>query len=106
GRKCVVSRRSHGSARSRLASALFSGNLLYGGRALRHRAGRDRVAPVPALGRQRRARTRRRARLFDESGMEGYDEEVSLAAARSRATTLAAFPVVLYSKPGLAECFV
>src|SRR5690606_5344072 len=85
------------------ASALFSGNLLYGGRALRHRAGRDRVAPVPVLGRQRRSRTRRRARLFDESGMEGYDAGESLAAAPSRAPTLAASPAVLARKPGLAE---
>ena len=41
--------------------------------------------------------------MFDESGKEGYDAGEALAAAPSRAPTLAASPAVLARKPGLAE---
>src|SRR5690606_30083614 len=56
------------------------------------------------MDRQGRSRTRRRARLFDDSGMDGYDAEEPLAAAPARAPVLAASPAArLTRNPGLAE---
>src|SRR5690606_32442549 len=56
------------------------------------------------MARQGRSCTRRRARLFGDSGMDGYDVEEPLAAAPACAPVLAASPAArLTRSPGLAE---